>query len=68
MSEAKRCRRCGDHGPTTYFRQGDKRVGVCANQHKISEETIGSASFEHERLARWLRQVEQTAWREAVTF
>ena len=68
MSEAKRCRQCGESGPTTFFRQGNARIGVCANQHKISEEPIGNAPFEHERLSNWIKRLKRSTWRETISY
>lgn len=68
MSEGKWCPRCGVDGPMTFVRQGEHRVGICANQHAVSSERIGQASFEHERLTRWIRRLERSTWRDAVGY
>ena len=52
----------------TFVRQGELRVGFCANQHKVSAEPIGQASFEHARMSRWIRRLEKSTWRDAVGY
>ena len=68
MIEGKRCQRCGVDGPVTFVRQGEQRVGLCANQHKVSAETIGRASCDHQRLSLWIRRLERSTWRESVRY
>ncbi len=68
MSEGKLCPRCGVSGPVTFVRQGEQRVGVCANQHKVSSEPISQASCGSERMSRWIRRLETSTWRDAVVY
>ena len=64
MCELVQCPRCGEAGPATLVVIGDHRVGVCANQHKMTEEPIGSEPIRtvplaHRRMTDWLRTLER---------
>ncbi len=51
-----------------FVRQGEQRVGVCANQHKMTWERIGAQPFTHQRLSLWIRRLECSTWRDAVRY
>lgn len=59
MSSAKCCPRCGEAGPVTLHIVGDHRIGVCANQHKMTQERIGVEPFAHKRLTDWIVRLQR---------
>jgi hypothetical protein len=61
MSSAKHCPHCGEEGPVTLHVVGHQRIGVCANQHKMTQETIGALPFAHQRMTNWIARLQRGA-------
>jgi hypothetical protein len=68
MSLAKRCPHCGEIGPVILHVVGDLRIGVCANQHKMTQERIGAQPFAHQRMTNWIASLERGGAQETVQY